>query len=181
MHCPIPVRSGVPSAPPGPVGARWASAARKLAHGAAALATITAACLQVPSARAQEPPAQLPRIELNVGIHLIHAELANTDASRMLGLMFRDQLAPNHGMLFTFVGAGQHCMWMRNTYLPLSVAFLDQAGAVINVEEMKPQTDDSHCAQRPASFALEMSARWFSEHGVRPGAVIEGVGRIAKR
>jgi uncharacterized membrane protein (UPF0127 family) len=123
----------------------------------------------------QQQPERLPQVELNVGIHLIHAELAATDANRMLGLMYRRELAPNHGMLFLFDEAAAHCMWMRNTYLPLSVAFLDASGAVINVEEMKAQTDDSHCATRPARYALEMSAQWFGQHGVRPGTLIQGV------
>lgn len=119
--------------------------------------------------------ARMPRVELNVGIHLIHAELADNDANRMLGLMYRTQLAPSHGMLFVFDQAGQQCMWMHNTYLPLSVAFLDASAAVINIEEMKAQTDDSHCARRPARYALEMGAKWFEQHGVREGTVIQGV------
>jgi hypothetical protein len=142
----------------------------------ATLALAVALIVCGPAALAQtRGAAPMPRIELNVGIHLIHAELADTDANRMLGLMYRRELAPNQGMLFTFDETAQHCMWMRNTYLALSVAFLDAAGAVINVEEMKPQTDDSHCAIHPARYALEMSAQWFAQHGVRPGTVIQGV------
>jgi uncharacterized membrane protein (UPF0127 family) len=95
--------------------------------------------------------------------------------------MYRKELAPNHGMLFVFDQPAQHCMWMRNTYIALAVAFLDASGTVINVEEMKAQTDDSHCAMRPARFALEMGAQWFSEHGVRPGTRIEGVVQSAHR
>jgi uncharacterized membrane protein (UPF0127 family) len=93
----------------------------------------------------------------------------------MRGLMYRRELADNHGMLFVFDEAERQCMWMRNTYIPLSVAFLDAAGAIINVEEMKPQTDDTHCASAPARYALEMTAGWFAHHGGKPGTVIQGV------
>ncbi len=131
-----------------------------------------------PPASAQTP---LPPVELSAGIHLIHAELADNNASRMLGLMYRRDLAPNHGMLFVFDESGAHCMWMRNTYIPLSVAFIDQNGVVVNIEEMAPQTDDSHCALRPTRYALEMGARWFKEHGIAPGARISGIVKTAEK
>jgi uncharacterized membrane protein (UPF0127 family) len=140
----------------------------------AALAALAALLAAATLAQAQEGP-RLPHVELNVGIHLIHAEFAADDASRMLGLMYRRTLAPSDGMLFRFDEADKHCMWMRNTFLPLAVAFLDAHGAVINVEEMQAQTDDTHCAAGPARYALEMNARWFAQHGVRPGTVIDGV------
>ena len=155
--------------------ARTALASRLLA------AVLAAAWLPGPAGSAQERAAAPPPLELSLGIHLIHAELADTDANRMLGLMYRRGLEANHGMLFVFDQTAQHCMWMRNTYIPLSVAFLDPGGAVINVEEMKAQTDDSHCALRPARFALEMSAHWFSQHGARPGAVIQGIPSLSVR
>lgn len=132
------------------------------------------------AAPAQDGARTLPQVELNVGVHLIHAELAADDASRMLGLMYRRALPASSGMLFRFDEAGRHCMWMRNTYLPLSVAFLDERGAVINVEEMKAQTDNSHCAARPATYALEMNAHWFSDRGVEAGALIQGVVKGAR-
>lgn len=128
-------------------------------------------------AAAQSGAPALPLVELNAGIHLIHAELAANDADREKGLMFRTGLAANHGMLFVFDTADRPCMWMRNTLIALSVAFLDETGAVINVEEMAPRTDDTHCAARPARYALEMDEHWFTRRGVRAGTVIEGVVR----
>jgi uncharacterized membrane protein (UPF0127 family) len=128
-------------------------------------------------AAAQNDAATLPIVELSAGIHLIHAELAANDADRMKGLMFRTALAPNHGMLFVFDSDERPCMWMRNTLIPLSVAFLDTSGAIINVEEMAPRTEDTHCAAKPARYALEMSDHWFAHHGVRAGTVIDGVVR----
>jgi uncharacterized membrane protein (UPF0127 family) len=121
--------------------------------------------------------AQVPVLELNAGIHVIHAEVAYTNAVRMQGLMHREHLGPNKGMLFVFPEAGEQCMWMKNTLIPLSVAFIDDKGAIINVEDMAPQTLDSHCAKAPARFALEMDLGWFKKHGAANGSKIGGIER----
>lgn len=121
--------------------------------------------------------AQLPTMELNVGIHLIHAEIANTFESRAQGLMFRKYLGPNEGMLFVFPQAEPHCMWMKNTLIPLSVAFVDAQGRILNVAEMQPQTETSHCAVAPAKFALEMSSGWFAAKGLKAGATLQGLAK----
>lgn len=124
---------------------------------------------------AQCAHAQTALIELTAGFHRIEAEVAADDPTRMQGLMNRKSMPANRGMLFVFPAAGQHCMWMRNTLLPLSVAFLDDEGRIINVEDMKPQTEDNHCAARPARFALEMNLGWFSGRGLKAGARIGGI------
>jgi len=129
-------------------------------------------------ARAQPTPQSaeaMPTVQLSAGIHLIHAELADTDFTRMRGLMFRTSLAPNHGMLFVFDQADSHCMWMRNTLIPLSVAFLADDGTVVNIEEMNPQTDQTHCARRPVRYALEMTGQWFRQHGIASGSRLQGI------
>lgn len=117
-------------------------------------------------------------VDLNAGIHLIHAEVAHTDAARMRGLMGRRTLEGNRGMVFVFPEAGRHCMWMRNTYVPLSVAFLDERGTIVNIEDMAPQTEELHCAARPAHFALEMSRGWFATRGLHAGMQLSGVERL---
>lgn len=114
-------------------------------------------------------------LELAAGIHLIQAEVANTYDTRAEGLMSRKSMPANHGMLFVFDQTAQHCMWMRNTLVPLSVAFLDGQGRIINVEEMQPQTDDTHCASRPARYALEMNAAWFKSRGFGAGTLLKGI------
>jgi len=119
--------------------------------------------------------AQLPTVELNASIHLIRAEVANTFESRAQGLMFRRYLGPNEGMLFVFPQAETHCMWMKNTLIPLSVAFMDPQGKIVSVSEMQPQTETSHCAAAPAKFALEMSGGWFAGKGLKAGATLLGV------
>src|SRR5215510_10038616 len=112
--------------------------------------------------------AQLPVLELNAGIHLIRAEVANTFETRAQGLMFRKHLGPNEGMLFVFPQAEAHCMWMKNTLIPLAVAFMDAEGTIISISEMRPQTETSHCASAPATLALEMSGGWFAAKGLKP-------------
>lgn len=117
----------------------------------------------------------MPVIELAAGIHRIEAEVAATQEHRMLGLMHRKAMPMQRGMLFVFDQPAQHCMWMRNTYLPLAVAFLDEQARIINVEEMQPQTENNHCARRPARFALEMNAGWFRQRGLGAGVPIAGI------
>ncbi|MGB5082006.1 MAG: DUF192 domain-containing protein [Burkholderiales bacterium] len=119
--------------------------------------------------------AQSPPLELSAGIHLIRAEIAYTYETRAEGLMFRKYLGPNEGMLFVFPLAEVHCMWMKNTLIPLAVAFIDEKGKVVSISEMRPQTETSHCATAPAKFALEMSGGWFASKGISPGATIKGL------
>jgi hypothetical protein len=121
--------------------------------------------------------AQSPTIALSAGRHPIQAEVAATFESRARGLMHRRSLPTDRGMLFVFPEAGPQCMWMKNTYVPLSVAFLDERGVILNIADMQPQTEDSHCAVAPARYALEMNRGWFAAKGVRPGARISGIER----
>ena len=118
---------------------------------------------------------QLPTLELSAGIHLIRAEVANTFDSRARGLMFRKSLGANSGMLFVFPDVSPHCMWMKNTYVPLSVAFMDERGTIVSIHDMKPHDETSHCAAKPARFALEMNQGWFAQKGIKAGARISGL------
>ena len=123
----------------------------------------------------------LPRVELGAGMHVIRAEVADRDETRALGLMHRTSLPPNGGMLFIFESAGIHCMWMKNTLLPLSVAFLDERGDILNIADMQPLSEVSHCAARPARYALEMKQGWFAERGIRAGMRLRGLDKAAPR
>jgi uncharacterized membrane protein (UPF0127 family) len=118
---------------------------------------------------------QLPVVQLKAGMHLIRAEVAADFATRGRGLMHRKSLAPNAGMLFIFDGPAIHCMWMKNTYIPLSVAFLDEKGEIINIADMQPHSEQSHCAARPALYALEMDRGWFAARGIKPGSRLGGI------
>ena len=119
--------------------------------------------------------SRLPVVQLNAGMHLIRAEVAADYGSRMTGLMHRATLPPNAGMLFVFDDDQRQCMWMKNTLVPLSVAFIDEKGAIINIEDMAPQTEDSHCASRPSRYALEMNRGWFAARGIKPGSRLGGI------
>lgn len=116
-------------------------------------------------------------VSLTAGMHVIKAEVAATDAERQQGLMFREKMAVNEGMVFVFERPADVCMWMKNTPLPLSVAFIDESGKIINIEDMAPQTTQSHCARKVATYALEMNQGWFKQKNIKPGVVIEGLPR----
>jgi len=125
-------------------------------------------------ASAQDGPQRLAQVRLNAGIHNINAELASTPQQREIGLMFRTAMPANDGMLFAFEQPGQQCFWMRNTLIPLSVAFLGDDGSVVNIDDMKPQTLDSHCSAKPVRFVLEMNEGWFAKRGIKAGSRLRG-------
>ncbi len=145
------------------------------------LAALFAAAL-LPSARAQTEPTPpqtgLPVVTLDVAGRAIRAEVARTPQQQQIGLMGRRSLPADHGMLFVFGRAQPVCMWMRDTLIPLSVAFIDAQGRVVNTAEMQPMTDTVHCAARDVPYALEMPALWFEQHGVRPG---DAIGSLPRR
>ncbi|MGZ8288701.1 MAG: DUF192 domain-containing protein [Telluria sp.] len=119
--------------------------------------------------------ARFSTIKLTAGMHLIQAEVAQTDAQRQQGLMFREKMPTNHGMVFVFDQPTSQCMWMKNTPLPLSVAFIATDGKIVNIEDMQPQTLDSHCSTKPVKYALEMNLGWFKQKNVKPGSAIVGL------
>jgi uncharacterized membrane protein (UPF0127 family) len=119
--------------------------------------------------------SELPLTQLQLGMHIVRAEVANTDESRVHGLMGRKALPGNQGMLFVFERPDRQAMWMRNTLIPLSVAFIGDDGRILNIEEMKPQTEDVHPSKGDAKFALEMSGGWFANKGIKAGDRIKGL------
>jgi uncharacterized membrane protein (UPF0127 family) len=110
----------------------------------------------------------------------LRAELARTEEEKRTGLMFRRQLGENSGMVFVYESEGRWAMWMKNTYVPLSVAFIDRNGRILNIEDMQPQTLDSHQSAGPAKFALEMNQGWFAKRGIQPGARVEGLEKLPR-
>jgi uncharacterized membrane protein (UPF0127 family) len=119
--------------------------------------------------------AELPEVVLSIKSHKITAEVAATDANRTTGLMHRRMLPENRGMLFVFPEIAIHAMWMMNTYIPLSVAFIDADGTIINIADMQPHTQTAHPATRPAKYALEMNQAWFAKRAIKAGDKIEGL------
>ncbi len=119
--------------------------------------------------------AELPKLTLTIGMHKVTAEVATTPDERARGLMQRFSLQPDHGMLFVFERAEPLAFWMKNTFIPLSIAFIGSDGKIINVEDMQPQTETTHWSKGPARYALEMKKGWFAEKGIGPGAVVQGL------
>ena len=137
------------------------------------LALVAGAALAF-GAAAQTGPQSLPKMRLNAGIYNIDAELARTADEREIGLMFRSSMGTGDGMLFVFEERGQQCFWMKNTLIPLDVAFIGDDGAIVNIDHMKAQTLDSHCSAKPVRFVLEMNDGWFAKRGIKPGAKLRG-------
>jgi hypothetical protein len=130
------------------------------------------------AAAAEATHAELPVGELSVGLYRLTAEIAHTRDARMIGLMHRPELGADAGMLFVFPSSQVQCMWMRNTLIPLSVAFIDDKGVIINIEDMQPQTETPHCAKRAARYALETNVGWFAARKLGAGARLGGLERM---
>jgi uncharacterized membrane protein (UPF0127 family) len=121
------------------------------------------------------PAAWADEIILKIGAQSVRAEIADTEQSRERGLMQRDHLCAGCGMLFVFEEAGRYSFWMKNTPLPLSIAFIAADGSIINIEEMKPNTTDLHNSQGDALYALEMNSGWFAGNGIMPADKVQGL------
>lgn len=119
----------------------------------------------------------LPMAQLQAGIHRIRAEVAATETSRERGLMWRQDLARNSGMLFVFNQPGRYCFWMKNTLIPLSIAFLDDDGHIVTLAEMEAGSEEPHCPSQTVRYALEMNKGWFVERGLTRGASVTGLPR----
>ncbi|CJL20964.1 Uncharacterized ACR%2C COG1430 [Streptococcus pneumoniae] len=133
------------------------------------VALLLSLLLFVASAQAQEP------LRLRIQGHELHAEYAQTVAQRERGLMGRRELAVDSGMLFRFDEVRRHCLWMKDTPLPLSAAFFDEAGLLVDVIDLEPFNTEIRCSKRPARYALEMNQGWFDERGVELGARLAGI------
>nr|WP_207626060.1 DUF192 domain-containing protein [Burkholderia gladioli] len=120
-------------------------------------------------------PSEFPRVKLRAGMYAIDAAVAANEADREQGLMYRSQLAPNEGMLFVFNENAVHCFWMKNTLIPLSIAFIRADGTVTDIDEMQAETTDNHCPRNNGVYALEMSKGWFTAKGIKPGMKLEGL------
>lgn len=121
-----------------------------------------------------EPQTALQRTTLSVGIHLIDTQVALTPEQHAIGLMYRKEMPQHEGMLFTFQSPSRQCFWMKNTLLPLTAAFVADDGTIVNLEDMKPQTTESHCSAKPVRYVLEMNQGWFAKKGFKAGTRISG-------
>jgi len=120
------------------------------------------------------PQTQLQRTTLNAGMHLIQVQLAQDFEQRQIGLMWRKEMPQNEGMLFVFDQPAVQCFWMRNTLLPLTAAFVSDDGSIVNLADMKPMNDDSHCSKKPVRFVLEMNQGWFAKRNIQASFKLSG-------
>ena len=144
-------------------------------------AAVLAASLPCAAQPADGKPQSLPISKIQVGAYPVSAEVAQTPDQRSLGLMFRFSLPADHGMLFVFPEPQPLGFWMRNTYIPLSIAFIDAEGRIVNVEDMAPHDESSHPSRGPALYALEMRKGWFAERNLGPGTPVTGLPPASKR
>ncbi|MBN9409325.1 MAG: DUF192 domain-containing protein [Burkholderiales bacterium] len=120
------------------------------------------------------PQLNLPRVRLTAGMHLIDAQVARTPDQQATGLMFRQDMPINEGMLFVFDQPRQQCFWMKNTLIPLTAAFVDDDGTIVNLADMQPLSTASHCSTRPVRYVLEMNQGWFARKGLKAGFRLGG-------
>jgi uncharacterized protein len=120
------------------------------------------------------PQPRLPTVTLTAGMHNIVAEVARSPQQQQIGMMMRTEMAVHEGMLFVGDDDTPRCFWMRNTLLPLSAAFIASDGTIVNIADMAPQTDESHCSSKPVRFVLEMNQGWFAKRGIKPGFKLRG-------
>jgi uncharacterized membrane protein (UPF0127 family) len=136
---------------------------------------LAAALLLALAARAD---VTFPTGQIKIGPHALKVEVAASDPQRTQGLMYRKTLGKNDGMLFVFDTLEYHGMWMKNTLIPLSVAFLDDKGEILNILDMEPQTLDTHMATGPARYAIETNKGWFAEKKIKAGDKVTGLPRV---
>lgn len=159
-----------------PVANHQPAIRRSRPSGAWAAVTLVLWVLTVgPPVRAQQmPQPRLPTVQLQAGMHNIVAEWAQTPQQQQIGMMMRTEMATHEGMLFAFDDVAPRCFWMKNTLLPLSIAFIQDDGTVVNIAEMKPRSEASHCSEKPVRYALEMNQGWFGKRGIKPGFRLKG-------
>jgi len=124
---------------------------------------------------AQATAADLPMRTLTIGEQKLTVEVASTPETRATGLMNRFSLRQDHGMLFVFEAPQPLAFYMRNTYIPLSIAFLDAQGRILNIEDMQPKDETTHWSKGLALYAIEMRQGWFVAKGIGVGDVVKGL------
>ena len=127
------------------------------------------------------PQLALQRVELTAGMHRIDAQLAQSPQERQIGLMNRRSMPQHEGMLFAFEQPATQCFWMKNTPLPLTAAFVADDGTIVNLADMQPNAEDSHCSNKPVRYVLEMNQGWFAKKGLKAGSQLRGAPFSARK
>lgn len=140
------------------------------------LALLASAAFFAPvwSAAQEVPQMNLQRTKLSAGMYVIDAQVALTPEQREIGLMMRKEMPVHEGMIFVFDEAHTQCFWMKNTLLPLTAAFVADDGSIVNLADMQPQSEASHCSQKPVRYVLEMNQGWFAQKHLKAGNKLVG-------
>jgi len=136
---------------------------------------LTLGLLLLVSACRSGEKSDLPIAHLKIDGHEVVAEVANKPVTRESGLMFRKDMDWDHGMVFVFPDIEVRAFWMKNTILPLSIAYMDGKGVILNILEMPPETENTFFSAGQAKYALEMNTGWYAKNGVKPGDLVEGL------
>ena len=116
----------------------------------------------------------LPRVQLQAGEHAIEVYVARSEEERALGLMHRRDLPEHEGMLFMCDSCDVQSFWMKDTPLPLSIAFLEEDGTILKIADLEPHSLDGESSEHPVRFILEVNQGWFEERGIGPGTRVAG-------
>jgi uncharacterized membrane protein (UPF0127 family) len=116
----------------------------------------------------------LPRVWLTVGEHKIQVYVARSQEERALGLMFRRDMPADEGMLFMSDESAVQKFWMKDTPLPLSIAFLDDDGTILKISDLEPHDLEGESSEHPVRFVLEVNQGWFADRGIAAGARLTG-------
>ena len=146
----------------------------------AGLVVLLAAFFVLPELSVAQVNKELPFVELTIRNAKLKAEIAADANTRTVGLMNRFSLKPDHGMLFVFAQSEPLAFWMKNTFVPLSIAYIDSKGVIVNIMDMKPQDESTHPSAGPAMFALEMKQGWFKERGIVAGDKVNGLDKAGR-
>ena len=122
----------------------------------------------------------LPVVELTINTSKLKTEVVADNMTRSIGLMNRFSLAPDHGMLFVFAQSEPLAFWMKNTFIPLSIAYVDSNGVIVSIVDMKPHDESTYPSGAPAMFAIEMKQGWFKERGIKVGDKVGGLDKAGR-
>ena len=136
--------------------------------------------LALPETASAQVNKGLPVVELSIKSSKLKAEVVADNMTRSVGLMNRFSLAPDHGMLFVFAQSEPLAFWMKNTFVPLSIAYVDSKGLIVSILDMKPQDESQYPSGAPAMFAIEMKQGWFKERGIAVGDKVNGLDKAGR-
>jgi hypothetical protein len=140
----------------------------------AGLACLTLSHVALAKEAPGQPQVDLPRTALQAGMYRIDAQLALTEEQRSIGLMWRRDMPQHEGMLFVFEQPAVQCFWMKNTLTPLTAAFVADDGTIVNLADMQPLSENSHCSTKAVRYVLEMNQGWFDKRAIKSGFRLMG-------